>query len=96
MSEEQPAKIPTESTAGEIQDTEEPSAGPSKSELRRRAKEAQKAEKAAERQAKEEEERKAREAKASVDTASQNYGKLPLHQSQERNGMYDLGRAEGR
>jgi aspartyl-tRNA synthetase len=61
-------------------------AGPSKSELKKRAKEAEKAKKAAERLAREEEERKAREAAASVDNASQNYGKLPLHQSQERTG----------
>lgn len=61
-------------------------AGPSKSELKKRAKEAEKAKKAAERAAREEEERKKREAKESEDTAKQNYGKLPLHQSQERNG----------
>ncbi|RSH89279.1 aspartate--tRNA ligase dps1 [Saitozyma podzolica] len=61
-------------------------AGPSKSELKKRAKEAEKAKKAAERAAREEEERKAREAKESLDNAKQNYGKLPLHQSQERNG----------
>ena len=63
------------------------SAGPSKNELKKRAKEAEKAKKAAERAAKEEEEKKKREAAASVDHASQNYGKLPLHQSQERTGM---------
>jgi aspartyl-tRNA synthetase len=50
------------------------------------AKEAEKAKKAAERAAREEEEKKKREAAASVDNASQNYGKLPLHQSQEKNG----------
>jgi aspartyl-tRNA synthetase len=61
-------------------------AGPSKSELKKRAKEAEKAKKAAERLAREEEERKTREAAASVDNASQNYGKSPLHQSQERSG----------
>lgn len=64
----------------------EGAAGPTKGELKRRAKEAEKAKKAAERAAKEEEEKKKREAAASVDNASQNYGKLPLHQSQERNG----------
>ncbi|WVQ91636.1 hypothetical protein IAS59_005437 [Cryptococcus gattii] len=63
-------------------------AGPSKSELKKRAKEAEKAKKAAERAAREEEERKQREARASEDTAKQNYGKLPLHQSQERNGEH--------
>ncbi|ORY31426.1 aspartate-tRNA ligase [Naematelia encephala] len=62
-------------------------AGPSKSELKRRQKEADKAKKAAERAVKEEEEKKKREAAAAVDHASQNYGKLPLHQSQERHGQ---------
>ncbi|WVQ96826.1 aspartate-tRNA(Asn) ligase [Kwoniella sp. CBS 9459] len=62
-------------------------AGPSKSELKKRAKEAEKAKKAAERAAREEEEKKAREAKEAEDHAKQNYGKLPLHQSQERNGQ---------
>ncbi|GMK53643.1 hypothetical protein CspeluHIS016_0102290 [Cutaneotrichosporon spelunceum] len=65
-------------------------AGPSKSELNKRAKEAEKAKKAAERAAREEEERKKREAAAAVDNASQNYGKLPLHQSQERLGRQYL------
>jgi len=65
-------------------------AGPSKSELKKRAKEAEKAKKAAERLAREEEERKAREAAASVDNASQNYGKSPLHQSQEKTGRARL------
>ncbi len=71
--------------------------GPSKSELKKRAKEAEKAKKAAERVAREEEERKKREAGASVDDAAQNYGKLPLHQSQERQGKSsssDLGVAD--
>lgn len=61
-------------------------AGPTKGELKRREKEAQKAKRAAEVAAKQEEEKKKREAAASVDNATQNYGKLPLHQSQERNG----------
>ena len=65
-------------------------AGPSKSELKRRAKEAEKAKKAAERAAKEEEDKKKREAAASMDNAVQNYGKLPLHQSQERLGEWCL------
>ena len=78
-----PAQTAEVATAG----TEtEGAAGPTKGELKRRAKEAEKAKKAAERAAKEEEEKKKREAAASVDNASQNYGKLPLHQSQERNG----------
>lgn len=61
-------------------------AGPSKSELKKKAKEAEKAKKLAERLAREEEERKKKAAADSVDNASQNYGKLPLHQSQERLG----------
>ena len=65
----------------------EGAAGPSKGELKRRAKEKEKARKAAERQAREEEEKRKREAAASVDYASQNYGKLPLHQSQDRPGQ---------
>ena len=64
----------------------EESAGPSKSELKKRAKEAEKAKKVSERAAREDEEKKKREAAMSVDHAAQNYGKLPLHQSQERNG----------
>ncbi|KAL1408373.1 aspartate--tRNA ligase dps1 [Vanrija albida] len=64
----------------------EAAAGPSKSELKKQAKAAEKAKKAAERAAREEEEKKKREAAASVDNAAQNYGKLPLHQSQERLG----------
>lgn len=63
--------------------------GPSKSELKKRAKEAEKAKKASERVAREEEEKKKREAAASVDNATQNYGKLPLHQSQERTSRFD-------
>ena len=64
----------------------EGAAGPSKGELKRRAKEAEKAKKAAERAAREEEERKKKEAADANDEAKQNYGKLPMHQSQERNG----------
>lgn len=65
-------------------------AGPSKSELKKRAKEAEKARKAAEREAKEEEERQKRAAADAVDNAVQNYGKSPLHQSQERTGRARL------
>ena len=65
-------------------------AGPSKSELKKRAKEAEKARKAAEREAKEEEERQKRAAADAVDNATQNYGKQPLHQSQERTGRARL------
>ena len=68
----------------------EDATGPSKGELKRRAKEAEKAKKAAERAAREEEEKKKREAAASMDNASQNYGKLPMHQSQEKNGELTL------
>lgn len=62
------------------------SAGPTKGELKRRAKEAEKAKKAAEREAREAEEKKKREAQDAMDEAKQNYGKLPMHQSTERNG----------
>lgn len=64
--------------------------GPSKSELKKRAKDAEKARKAAEREAKEEEERQKRAAADAVDNAVQNYGKQPLHQSQERTGRERL------
>lgn len=69
------------------QPEQDPPAGPSKSELKKRAKEAEKAKKAAEREAREAEERKKREAADAMDEAKQNYGKLPMHQSAERNGM---------
>ncbi|CAE6443594.1 unnamed protein product [Rhizoctonia solani] len=59
--------------------------GPSKNALKKAAKEAEKAKKAAERAAKEAEQAAARAA-ADVDYAEQNYGKLPLNQSQERSG----------
>ncbi|KAG8733689.1 aspartate--tRNA ligase dps1 [Ceratobasidium sp. 423] len=59
--------------------------GPSKNALKKAAKEAEKAKKAAERAAKEAEQAAARAA-ADVDYAEQNYGKLPLNQSQERPG----------
>jgi hypothetical protein len=78
-----------DSPAAPVEGGEKP-AGPSKSELKKRAKEAEKAQKLADRLAREEEERKTREAAASVDNASQNYGKLPLHQSQERTGRERL------
>ncbi|WVQ65914.1 aspartate-tRNA(Asn) ligase [Kwoniella botswanensis] len=82
------APAPTQAGEGETP------AGPSKSELKKRAKEAEKAKKAAERAAREEEERKKREAKEAEDHAKQNYGKLPLHQSQERNHRKFLKFAE--
>ena len=91
---EQPATPPAQQppAAAETGAEGDAPAGPSKSELKKRAKEAEKAKKAAERAAREEEERKRREAAASMDNASQNYGKLPLHQSQERLGESTGGR----
>ncbi|KAG8985489.1 aspartate--tRNA ligase dps1, partial [Tulasnella sp. 427] len=58
---------------------------PSKNELKRLAKQAEKDKKAAEKAAKQAE-LKAAQAAADVDFASQNYGALPLNQSQERTG----------
>ncbi|KAG8707399.1 aspartate--tRNA ligase dps1 [Ceratobasidium sp. 394] len=86
MSEPTPAKeaeVPPANTAPAPAEGEEK--GPSKNELKKRAKEAEKAKKAAERAAKEAEQAAARAA-AEVDYAQQNYGKLPLNQSQERTG----------
>ncbi|KAF8581666.1 aspartyl-tRNA synthetase [Ramaria rubella] len=60
-------------------------AGPSKNELKKRAKELEKEKKKAERLAKEAEQQKAKAA-ADVDYAEQFYGKLPLNQSRERSG----------
>ncbi|KDQ63697.1 hypothetical protein JAAARDRAFT_29717 [Jaapia argillacea MUCL 33604] len=62
---------------------EDGTAGPSKNELKRRAKEEEKAKKAAEKAAKQAE-REAQQAAADVDFASELYGKLPLNQSQTR------------
>ncbi|KAF8607573.1 aspartate-tRNA ligase [Ceratobasidium sp. AG-I] len=76
------AQVPPDST---LPPTEGQDKGPSKNELKKRAKEAEKAKKAAERAAKEAEQAAARAA-AEVDYAQQNYGKLPLNQSQERTG----------
>ncbi|KAG8849711.1 aspartate transaminase aat1 [Tulasnella sp. 330] len=59
--------------------------GPSKGELKRLAKQAEKDKKAAEKAAKQAE-LNAAKAAADVDYASQNYGPLPLNQSQERTG----------
>ncbi|KAG0139656.1 hypothetical protein CROQUDRAFT_666159 [Cronartium quercuum f. sp. fusiforme G11] len=56
----------------------------SKSALKKLEKEREKAKKKAEREQKEQEEKAKREA-SEVDYATQNYGKLPLNQSQERN-----------
>ncbi|KZS93446.1 aspartate-tRNA ligase [Sistotremastrum niveocremeum HHB9708] len=60
-------------------------AGPSKNELKKRAKEEEKKKKEAEKLARQAELAKAKAA-AEVDFAEQNYGKLPLNQSQERLG----------
>jgi aspartyl-tRNA synthetase len=90
LNEAQAVADPTTATTDAVPAGDTP-AGPSKSELKKRAKEAEKAKKAAERAAREEEERKAREAKESVDNARQNYGKLAMHQSAERNGEFRLG-----
>ncbi|EJF66647.1 aspartate-tRNA ligase [Dichomitus squalens LYAD-421 SS1] len=57
--------------------------GPSKSELKKRAKEEEKARKAAEKAAKQAE-LEAQKAAAEVDFATEFYGKLPLNQSQSR------------
>ncbi|EEB89760.1 hypothetical protein MPER_12111, partial [Moniliophthora perniciosa FA553] len=58
---------------------------PSKSELKKRAKEAEKAKKAAEKAARQQE-IAAQQAAAEVDFAQDFYGALPLHQSQSRPG----------
>ncbi|THH11584.1 hypothetical protein EW145_g538 [Phellinidium pouzarii] len=72
----EPTLNPTESTEDK---------GPSKNELKKRAKEEEKNRKAAERKAKEEKAAKAKAAaEDAADFAKQYYGKLPLHQSQER------------
>ena len=86
----QAAGVPTPANPAQTTEVAEAgeAAGPTKGELKRRAKEAEKAKKAAERAAREEEEKKKREAAAAQDNASQNYGKLPLHQSQERHGEF--------
>ena len=81
-----PAAAPAPAAAAPAAGAEGEAAGPTKGELKRRAKEAEKAKKAAERAAREEEERKKKEAADANDEAKQNYGKLPMHQSQERNG----------
>ncbi|KIJ27385.1 hypothetical protein M422DRAFT_271448 [Sphaerobolus stellatus SS14] len=67
------------------QQPEGEAAGPSKNELKKRAKEAEKERKRQERLAKEAEQAKAKAA-ADVDYSAQRYGKLPLNQSKEREG----------
>ncbi|KAJ9092749.1 hypothetical protein QFC19_008601 [Naganishia cerealis] len=62
----------------------------SKGEIKRREKEAAKAAKAAERAAKEQAAKEKKAAEEANDTAAENYGKLPLHQSQERSGRTRL------
>ncbi|TCD71479.1 aspartate--tRNA ligase dps1 [Steccherinum ochraceum] len=82
MAEEQPAQIPpTQEPAAEGAEAK----GPSKSELKKRAKEAEKAKKAAEKAAKQAE-LEAQKAAADVDFATEFYGKAPLNQSQSRTG----------
>ncbi|KAG8905690.1 aspartate--tRNA ligase dps1 [Tulasnella sp. 403] len=71
--------------ASENPDASAAPAGPSKNELKRLAKQAEKEKKAAEKAAKQAEQ-KAAQAAAEVDYATQNYGVLPLNQSQERTG----------
>ncbi|KAJ7181720.1 hypothetical protein C8R43DRAFT_278363 [Mycena crocata] len=61
----------------------DPAAGPSKSELKKRAKALEKEKKAAEKAAKQQE-LAMQQAAAEVDYATQFYGSLPLHQSQTR------------
>lgn len=84
-----PAPMPKETTEGQTpaagDDASAPK-GPSKSELKKREKEAEKERKRQEREAREAAAKAAREA-ADVDFATQNYGVLPLHQSQERPGV---------
>ncbi|KAI1797828.1 aspartate-tRNA ligase [Ganoderma leucocontextum] len=74
---EDPAQVPPA-------DGEAPK-GPSKNELKKRAKEEEKARKAAEKAAKQAE-LEAHKAAAEVDFATEFYGKLPLNQSQSRPG----------
>ncbi|KAG8985479.1 aspartate--tRNA ligase dps1, partial [Tulasnella sp. 427] len=82
---------PAEATAPNVEPAVESTSAqpegkaPSKNELKRVAKQAEKDKKAAEKAAKQAE-LKAAQAAADVDFASQNYGALPLNQSQERTG----------
>jgi len=62
---------------------EDPNAGPSKNELKKRAKALEKEKKAAERAAKQQE-MAAQQAAVDVDFSTEFYGPLPLHQSQTR------------
>lgn len=80
MADTEPTQTPPPNPAVE---GEEASKGPSKSELKKRAKEAEKAKKAAEKAAKQAE-LEAQKAAAEVDFATEFYGKLPLNQSQSR------------
>ncbi|KAI0757052.1 aspartate-tRNA ligase [Daedaleopsis nitida] len=75
---QQPTQQPVETRGG----AEAPK-GPSKSELKKRAKEEEKARKAAEKAARQAE-LEAQKAAAEVDYATEFYGKLPLNQSQSR------------
>ncbi|THH28883.1 hypothetical protein EUX98_g5297 [Antrodiella citrinella] len=80
MADEQPTQIPTAQDPVAEGGEEK---GPSKNELKKRAKEAEKAKKAAEKAAKQAE-LDAQKAAADVDYATEFYGKEPLNQSQSR------------
>ncbi|KIO33847.1 hypothetical protein M407DRAFT_240953 [Tulasnella calospora MUT 4182] len=79
------ATAPTVEATAESTSAEAEGKVPSKNELKRLAKQAEKDKKAAEKAAKQAE-LKAAQAAADVDFAAQNYGVLPLNQSQERTG----------
>ncbi|KAJ7103478.1 hypothetical protein B0H15DRAFT_919244 [Mycena belliarum] len=70
----------------DLQETADPTAGPSKSELKKRAKALEKEKKAAEKAAKQQE-LAMQQASSEVDCATEFYGPLPLHQSQTRPGL---------
>ncbi|KAI0932270.1 hypothetical protein AcW1_000562 [Taiwanofungus camphoratus] len=81
MADTQPTQaIPTENSTEESADAAK---GPSKNELKKRAKEAEKAKKAAEKAARQAE-LEVQKAAADVDFATEYYGKAPLNQSQSR------------
>ncbi|KAJ6610054.1 hypothetical protein B0H10DRAFT_2166162 [Mycena sp. CBHHK59/15] len=69
----------------EVQQIGDPEAGPTKNELKRRAKALEKEKKAAEKAAKQQE-LASQQAASEVDFATEFYGPLPLHQSQTRPG----------
>ncbi|KAF5314188.1 hypothetical protein D9611_006842 [Ephemerocybe angulata] len=79
-----PEKVPEQTPEQATEQGDAPK-GPSKSELKKRAKEEEKKKKAAEKAAKQAELAQ-QQAAAEVDFATENYGKLPLNQSQTRTG----------